>query len=434
MLTATPLVSLPPGPKTLPAQQARQWIERPLDLLDACAREFGDVFTLQLGALGATVMFSHPESVKSIFRAASHSFECQQFNESYRFVMGDNALFLQDGERHRQIKRVMTPPLCQANIELQAREIWETAGRMLEGWSVDRSRAVRPLMHELALRSLMKMVFGARMEAGEFVVDWFKAEVWRDQRAWKPWANLNRLQPRLRGLISAELEYRRGAGEPGRGLDLLDYLLASRYEDGQAMTEVEIQDQILTLSITAVDPVAFALAWLLAWVARSPAVQARLRDELATLGDDPDLLALLQLPYLSATCDEVLRIHPILPTVEGRRLKAPFAIQGYQLEAGVNVAPCAYLVHRREDLYPEPLAFRPERFLSRQFSPYEYFPFGGGNRRCLGTTLAPMEMKLVLGMILSRGRVVLENAGGPDVRYGTMVAPDETLRIGFEPD
>ena len=100
--------------------------------------------------------------------------------------------------------------------------------------------------------------------------------------------------------------------------------------------------------------------------------------------------------------------------------------------SGVNVAPCAYLVHRREDLYPEPLAFRPERFLSRQFSPYEYFPFGGGNRRCLGTTLAPMEMKLVLGMILARGRVVLENAGGPDVRYGTMVAPDETLRIGFE--
>jgi hypothetical protein len=86
MLTATPLVSLPPGPKTLPAQQARQWIERPLDLLDACAREFGDVFTLQLGALGATVMFGHPESVKTIFRAASHSFECQHFNESYRFV------------------------------------------------------------------------------------------------------------------------------------------------------------------------------------------------------------------------------------------------------------------------------------------------------------------------------------------------------------
>jgi cytochrome P450 len=126
-------------------------------------------------------------------------------------------------------------------------------------------------------------------------------------------------------------------------------------------------------------------------------------------------------------------MHPILPTVEGRRLTAPFEIQGYQLEPGINVAPCAYLAHRREDLYPEPLSFRPERFLSRQYSPYDYFPFGGGNRRCLGTTLAPMEMKLVLATVLSRGRIILENAGGADVRYGTMVGPDESLTIAFEP-
>jgi cytochrome P450 len=138
------------------------------------------------------------------------------------------------------------------------------------------------------------------------------------------------------------------------------------------------------------------------------------------------------LPYLTATCQEILRIHPILPTVEGRRLTAPMTIQGYDLEPGINVAPCAYLVHRREDLYPEPLAFRPERFLSRKFSPYEYFPFGGSNRHCLGTTLAPMEMKLVLATVLARGRVSLEYAGGPDVRYGTMVAPDEELRMSLD--
>jgi cytochrome P450 family 110 len=433
MSMASTRVSLPPGPETPPAQQARQWIERPLDLLDACSRQFGDAFTLQLGNLGATVMFSRPESVKTIFRAPSHLFECRQFNESYRFVMGDNALFLQDGERHRQIKRVMTPPLCLEGMENHAREIRESAGSMLEGWSVNRSQAVRPLMHELGLRVVVKMIFGMREEAAQLVVNWFKTDVWRDQRAWKPWANLSRLQPRLRALISDELEFRRVSRESGRRPDLLDYFLAARYEDGQPMTEVEIQDQILTLTITAVDPVAFALTWLLAWVARSPAVQSTLRDEVVSLGNDPDLPALLQLPYLTAACQEVLRIHPILPTVEGRRLTAPLEIQGYHLEAGINVAPCAYLVHRREDLYPEPLAFRPERFLSRQYSPHEYFPFGGGNRRCLGTTLAPMEMKLVLAMVLSRGRIVLENAGGADVRYGTMVAPDESLRIGLEP-
>ncbi len=427
------MISLPPGPDISPEQQARLWIERPLRLLDACSRQFGDAFTLQLGALGATVMFGHPEAVRSIFRAPPESFECQHFNESYRFVMGDHALFLQDGERHRQIKRVVAPLLCHEGMHDQARSIAEITLEIFEGGPGARSLPVRPMMHELALRVLMNLVFGARREAGERVLDWFKSEVWRDQRSWKPWANLSRLQPRLREVISDELAFRRGAGEPGREPDLLDHLLASRYEDGEPLEEAEIQDQILTLTITAVDPVAFAMAWQLAWVGRLPEVQSALRDELRALGEDPDPLQLLRSPYLTAICQETLRIHPILPTVSGRRLTAPMEIGGYRLDKGVNVAPCAYLVHRREELFPDPLAFRPERFLNRRFGPHEYFPFGGSNRHCLGTTLAPLEMKLVLAKILSRWRIGLDGPVADDVRYGTLVGPPVGLTIDFEP-
>jgi unspecific monooxygenase len=425
--------ALPPGPEISPQQQAKEWIERPLALLDDCARRFGDVFTLQLGALGSTVMFSHPEAVRTIFQSPPQLFECQHFNESYRFVMGDHALFLLDGEKHRRVKRTIAPLLCHERLEPRARDICKLARETVQLWSMNRTQQVRPLMHQLALSVLMRIVFGDRQEAGALVEGWFATEIWRDRRAWKPWANLSRIQPRLRTLISSELEYRRGANEPDREPDLLDQLLASRYENGQALSEMEMQDQVLTFTITAVDPVAFALTWLLAWVARTPAVQSTLCDELATLGNEPNPLAVLQLPFFSATCQEVLRIHPILPTVEGRRLLAPAEFHGYQFEPGINVAPCAYLVHRREDLFPEPLAFRPERFLSRRYSAYEYFPFGGSNRHCLGTSLAPMEMKLVLATILARGRLFLEDPGGPDVRYGTMVAPDDELRIGFNP-
>ncbi len=425
--------SLPPGPEISPEQQARQWIERPLELLDACARQFGDVFTLQLGALGSTVMFSHPEAVRTIFQSPPHLFACQHFNESYRFVMGDHALFLLDGERHLRLKRTIAPLLCHENLETRAREICMVTRQMVDAWSTNPSQQVPPLIHKFALHILSQIVFGDRQEAGALIEGLFVTEVWRDRRGWKPWANLSRLQPRLRKLISSELEYRREFEGLDRKPDLLDHLLASRDEDGQALTEVEIQDQILTLTITAVDPIAFAVSWLLAWVARSPQVQSALCEELSAVGDESNPLAVLQLPYLAATCQEVLRIHPILPTVEGRRLTAPMEIQGYQIDAGINVAPSAYLTHRREDLFPEPLAFRPDRFLSRRFSPYEYFPFGGGNRRCLGTTLAPLEMKLVLATILAHGRLVLEDPGGPDVRYGTMVGPDDSLRIRFEP-
>ena len=363
------MAPLPPGPVISSENQARLWIERPLELLDACAQQFGDVFTLQLGALGATVIFSHPDAVRDIFRAPPDLFECQHFNESYRFVMGDHALFLQDGERHRQLKRVMAPPLCRDGIAGYSRVISDVISDIMRttfaGWTSRRSLPIRHLMHELALRVLVKMVFGASRAAGEQVVHWFKSEVWRDQRAWKPWTNLSRLQPRLRALISDELKHRRGCPETGREPDLLDHLQQSRYENGQPLEEVEIQDQILTLTITAVDPVAFALTWVLALVGMSPQVQSALRDELGTVGDEPDPLAVAQQPYLAATCDETLRIHPILPTVSGRRLIAPMEIGGYRLEKGINVAPCAYLVHRREDLYPKPLLFRPERFLER---------------------------------------------------------------------
>jgi cytochrome P450 family 110 len=426
------MLLLPPGPETTPAQQAREWIERPLELLDDCARRFGDVFTLRLGGLGATVMFSHPEAVRTIFRAPPDSFECEHFNQSYRFVMGDNALFLRDGEPHRRLRRVMVPLLCHHGMEAHAREISAIARKAVEGWSEGQSLAVRPVMHELALRVMSRFVFGEREAARERLLEWFKTEVWRDQRAWKPWTSLSRLQPRLRDLISDELEHRRGSNGRGRTPDLLDHLLASRDEDGQPLDEVEIQDQVLTLTITAVDPVGFALTWLLAWVARTPEVQSALRHELGALGDDPDPLAVLQLPYLTAACQETLRIHPILPTVSGRRLTVPMEIAGHHLEAGTTVAPCAYLVHRREDLYPDPLAFRPRRFLERRFGPHEYFPFGGSNRHCLGTTLAPMELKLVLATILSRGRLVLEDPGGAEVRYGTLVGPPGDLRIRLE--
>lgn len=426
----------PPGPALSPEQQARLWIERPLELLDACARQFGDTFTLNLGALGPTVMFGDPESVRTIFRAPPRAFECRHFNESYRFVMGDHALFLQDGEGHRRIKRVVAPMLCQEGMGGQARAIRDIAREMLDrsvggGGSV--AMAVRPVLHELALRALMSLVFGDRREAGDQVMGWFRSEVWRDQRAWKPWTSLSRLQPRLHGLIADELAFRRAGAGNGRAPDLLDHLLAARDEDGRPLDDIEIEDQVRTLTITAVDPVAFAMTWLLARVAASPAVQSALRDEVDAAGADPDPTDLVRLPYLAATCQELLRMHPILPTASGRRLSAPMEIGGYPLAAGVTVAPCAYLVHRRGDLYPQPLEFRPERFLERRFGPHEYFPFGGGHRHCLGTSMAPMEMRLVLATVVSRWRIAPDDPAWADVRYGTLVGPPEGLRIRFEP-
>ena len=141
-------------------------------------------------------------------------------------------------------------------------------------------------------------------------------------------------------------------------------------------------------------------------------------------------MAITKLPYLTATCQEVLRMYPVVSTPIGRKLTAPVPIMDYHFEPGITLLPCTYLVHHREDIYPNPHSFQPERFLSRQYTPYEYFPFGGGNRLCIGAGLAPMELKLVLATILSRFEFISANEGDvKPTRHGTLLAPSNNMKL-----
>jgi len=172
---------------------------------------------------------------------------------------------------------------------------------------------------------------------------------------------------------------------------VLSLLLAARDENGEPMSDAELCDQLMTLLFAGHDTTATSLAFALHNVLRHPEVLDRLRTELAQG----------RLEYVEATAKETLRLNPIVSEV-GRVLSRPMRIGGWDLPAGVEASPCIYLTHRRPDLWPEPERFQPERFLGRRTSPYEFFPFGGGVRRCLGMAFALFEMKVVLAEILSR--------------------------------
>jgi cytochrome P450 len=184
------------------------------------------------------------------------------------------------------------------------------------------------------------------------------------------------------------------------------------------------------LLVAGHETTASALSWGLYWIHYLPEVERKLRQELASLGDRLDPLEVIKLPYLSAFCWETLRIYPIALTTFPRLLKEPLEVMGYHFKAGTALMPCIYLVHHREDLYPQADQFQPERFLNRQYSPYEYFPFGGGDRRCLGMGLALMEMKLAIASILSQFQLILPD---PKLlrpsRRGLTVAPPSNLRL-----
>jgi unspecific monooxygenase len=428
-------MALPAGPSLGPADQARLWMEAPAALLGSCRDRYGDTFTLRLGEVGPLVILAEPEAARQALELPAESVECRHFNASYRYAMGPRALFLQDGAAHRRLKPVLGRVLA-GSLDAQPRRIAAAAAAAF-GAVPAGALLLRPMLHGVTLDALLGLVFGAEASLSSAVLDAFRAEVWRDLRAWKPWTAMSRLHPMLRGLMVQAIARHRDAAAgaaAGPADGLVAGLARARDADGAPLDDAEIEDQILMLCITAGDAVAVACAWALIETAARPDLQAALRAERAALGPGAEPGTVAAQPLLTATVQEVLRLHTVLPTVSGRRLTAPVTLGGRDWPAGVTLAPCEWLIHRRADLFDDPLAFRPERFLGRTYPAHHYFPFGGGGRRCLGTVLAPLTVRLVLSEALARLRLAPLSPEAPrPVRHGTLLAPPEDWALLAEP-
>ena len=223
---------------------------------------------------------------------------------------------------------------------------------------------------------------------------------------WSPWGSFLRLRQQLDELLYAEIEERREKPDPKR-TDVLSLLMSARDENGQGMTNKELRDQSITLLFVGHENTATAIAWSLYWVHKDTRVREKLLQELDSLGDAPEPMTISRLPYLTAVCNETLRMSSVNMMTSGRVVRSPIELMGYQLPPGTALFGSIYLTHHREDLYPEPKQFRPERFIEREYSPYEFLPFGGGIRSCIGASLAQFEMRLVLATALSRYQLAL---------------------------
>jgi cytochrome P450 family 110 len=418
---------LPPGPGLPGWQLAKMWIEQPVQLWEECASRYRDTFTIELGKLGTTVLFSHPEAVRQIFQLSSSTFTCGQYNEHYKYVMGARSVLLNDGPGHLRARKQLMPPLHRRLVERHGEAIRALAREAVESWPADRPFSPRPAMHLFSLKLILRIFFGTADEGpGPAIARIFEEEIYRDLSSWGPWTRFGHLQPRLREMIDEEVRRRRAHPDPS-GMTVLDALVQARGESGEPLEDEEVQDHLFTMLVGGADPTALALSWALYWIHENPDVLARLQDE---LGPSLETGRLVELPYLNAVCQETLRMYPVVTTPSGRKLLAAVSIQGRQFEPGITLLPCTYLVHRRPDLYPEPARFRPERFLERQYAAHEYFPFGGGARTCVGATLGPVEMKLALAEILARCRLVPAHDGPVHpTRHGTLLAPSNAMKF-----
>jgi cytochrome P450 len=437
--------ALPPGPSLPRPLLLGRFILQPTSFLEACERRYGEYFTLRLSAERTMVITSDPEAVKTVFTGDPQQMLAGKNNEVLRPLLGDRSVLLLDGDAHMRQRRLMLPPFHGERMKAYGETMREVAERHVGAWPRGTSFAAAPSMQAITLEIILRTVFGLddeeRIErvgaplrrlldasASQLRLLALQIASSENPRPRSPWGRFNKLVEAADRVIYEELHDRRAQPEGAGHDDILSMLLEARDEDGQPLTDLELRDELMTLLLAGHETTATALSWTLERLVRHPAVVQRLRSERRG-GEEADSSPS---PYLEATIKEALRLRPVVTAV-GRHLTAPLEIGGHLLPAGVTINPSIYLLHRRPDLYPEPEAFRPERFLDDPPGTYQWIPFGGGVRRCLGASFALFEMKIVLQAILDRVSLVPQRGADERVtRRAITFAPNRGARIAVE--
>jgi cytochrome P450 len=410
-----PSRALPPGPKAPAAAQTIEWVARPTDLMRRSAALYGEPFTLRtLWADAPMVLVSDPETVKRVYAAPEEELLGGASSTVLEPFAGPSSILLTSGEAHMRQRKLMLPPFHGKRMEEHRATVAALAEAEVARWEPGRPLRTLPRMQELTLDVILRVVLGApdpHLRAEIRATLDMTTSLARlitlslVPRGSAPWGPFLRAVGRVDALLRAEIRAR--LRSPGGGV--IDELVAT------GASEDELRDQVVTLLAAGHETTAGSLAWACERLARHPHVVARLRED----GD----------AYLDATVKEVLRVRPVL-SITPRKVVQPFAAGDWKLPPGVHVTPCLYLAHRRPDLWPEPTAFRPERFLEGAPVPYSWLPFGGGTRRCAGAAFATMELHEVLRAVVRRFDLRPDRPAGERMRRrGVTLTPSRGGRI-----
>ncbi len=439
---------LPDGPQTHPWVQTLQWLISPLKYMEACNNRYGDIFTLWIGPVFAPQVFiSNPQAIQQIFTTDPKLLDSGEAAGIKSPLLGQQSLLTLEGKPHQRQRKLLTPPLHGERMLAYGQLIRNIIEQVTSRWQVDKPFSVLPSMQAISFEVILRAVFGIEegtryAKLNKLLIALLNPKVplvsalifvfpvlARDLGPWSPGGIFMRQLQQIDELIYAEIRERKEQLNPSRS-DILSLMMSARDEAGEPMTDVELRDELITLLAAGHETTATSLAWALYWIHHLPEVREKLLQELDSLGEKPDPNAIFKAPYLNAVCSETLRLYPVVMLALNRLVKSPLLIMGYELEPGTVIIPSIYLTHHREDLYPEPKQFKPERFLERQFAPSEYLPFGGGNRRCIGMAFSLFEMKLVLATVLSQWQMKLADSKSLEpVRKGALLAPAEGVRM-----
>ncbi len=351
------------------------------------------------------VMISDPASIGTLYRGRENGLPPGR-SFALESVMGARSVLLLEGAEHLSRRKLMLPAFHGERMRAYEDVIGEVARAEIDSWPVGSTFAIHPRMQAVTLEVIMRAAFGvtdaSRLERlgrllGEMLADLgsprLQVRVLLARRLGRedPMVELRRKSRPVDDLLQVEVAERRADPKLDERTDILSMLVGARFDDGEAMSDEELRDQLITLLLAGHETTATALAWTFDLLLRNPRKLSRLQAEVAE-GDEQ---------YLRAVISESLRLRPVVP-LAGRRLSSALEVDGFELPEGTDVTPAIWLAHTRADIYPDPFEFRPERFLENPPETYAWIPFGGGVRRCLGAAFAEFEMRIVLREVLTR--------------------------------
>ncbi|MFN8101653.1 MAG: cytochrome P450 [Mycobacterium sp.] len=410
---------LPPGPRLPSAVQAAAFVVYWPRFVAACRRRYGSVFTLRMSGLGTVVYLDDPADIKVVFAGDPSLYHAGEANSILAGLLGRSSVLVIDEDVHKYRRHLMLAPFQQKSVSRHVGLMADLAAENIAKWPVGKEFPAAPHMSEITLEVILRVVVGATdpvrlAELRTVLRQLLTVSTWNllafakpelQQRF--PWRTVRRRIAAADRLLYAEIAERRADPHLAERTDALAMLIRATDEDGRSMSDQELRDQLITLLVAGHDTTATGLAWALERLTRHPDVLAKAvaAADASAAGDAAGD------EYLDAVCKETLRVRPVVFDV-GRILTRPVDLAGYRLPAGVMVAPGIGLVHADPALYPDPDRFDPDRMIGATLSPTTWFPFGGGNRRCLGASFASTEMRVVLREILLNVELDTTTAGG----------------------
>jgi cytochrome P450 len=385
------------------AVQTARFLVRPVPFFEHWRRELGEVFEARVLGPGDIVFLSDPEALKALFAADRVNTIAPGRNLLLKPLLGSQSLLLQEGDEHLRRRKLMLPPFHGERMRSYEDVIREATERAIASWPRGEPFALHPSMQEITLEVIVRAVFGIE-DSGrrDELSDALVAILHHTASAAAVGIILPGVRelPRYRrfaaeveradAILFEEIARRRSDPEVEERSDILSMLIAAEFDDGTRMSDAELRDQLMTLLLAGHETTATGLAWTFDLLLHDPERLGRLHEEVEA-GERE---------YLDAVIAESLRLRPVVPFT-GRELLAPAELAGYELDTGTVVMAGIYLAHTRPDLYPEPYAFRPERFLGDGApETYTWIPFGGGTRRCIGAAFAQFEMRVAIETIL----------------------------------